>query len=375
MKITIERYNEEEYNNRVNLSNRFIRAFKAQCFENGGFPSRVNYEEELYRYIDSMHANSFYRYYNDLCKGITFKEFELLKKCTKSLLNMTIETYSKRFIVKSPLIASICEKRLIESVTGENKNKRIFEIGGGSGTLGALLLCDGYKYISTDVTQAFYLIQNRIYDYILNGKLNEMVDEKLDINARSIHIPYWKLWQTRNNPIEADVVVSNHALLEMNQNSIRFYLNYCKETLKKNNGAFVFQGGGWRISQNLIDLINLFEEYGYKLQYFDHNHEIVGFSLTGESVKDKVNKELDKLIKGDVKKEKIYALGDHLLSRLPEGLIFKTGELGEKMYKTLTDYDKLPKVDINEVINYYDSLNCKNLSPDDEFAEYIKKKE
>lgn len=372
MIITVEDYNKQEYNHRVNLSNRFIRAFKAQCFENGGFPSRVNYESELYRYIDSMHANSFYRYYNDLCKGITREEFELLKECTEQILNMTFEKYDKKFIVKSPLIASICERRLIESVTQGDKTKRVFEIGGGSGTLGALLLCDGYNYSATDVTQAFYLVQNRIYDYILKGKLNEMVNEEYESTSQSTHIPYWSLWENKDHPIDVDVVVSNHALLEMNQNSIRFYLNYFRQALIKNEGAFVFQGGGWRINQNLIDLINLFEEYGYKLQYFDHNHEIVAFSLTGESVKDEVLAELKKLMEGEVKTEKIYALGEHLLSRLPEGLIFKTGTLGESIYTNLMLYDTINKVDINEVLDYYETLKCNELPPDDEFSEYIK---
>lgn len=29
------------------------------------------------------------------------------------------------------------------------------------------------------------------------------------------------------------------------------------------DGLFVFQGGGWRIDQTLIDLIELFDEYGF----------------------------------------------------------------------------------------------------------------
>ena len=130
-----------------------------------------------------------------------------------------------------------------------------------------MLLEDGIKYAATDVTQAFYLIQNRLFNHICRNSINELVNEELNNNSRCIHIPYWKLWEMRNSPIETDLVVSNHALLEMSPNSLRFYLNFCRKALEKSEeGIFVFQGGGWRIDQNLIDLINLFEEYGYYLK-------------------------------------------------------------------------------------------------------------
>lgn len=372
MELSIEKYDESEKVGRIKLPNRFIRAFRGQCFENGGFPTRVYFEEELHRYIDSMHANSFETYYKKLCEGITSEEFELLKKCTEDVMTMTKKLYSKTFVVKSPMIAAICQRRILKSVIGEDKNKRVFEIGGGSGILGALLIEDGIKYAATDITQAFYLIQNRIYDYIQKGDLNELVIEDLKEDSRVIHIPYWKLWECRSNPIDADIIMANHAFLEMSQNSIRFYLNYFKKTLEKNDGAIVFQGGGWRVNQNMIDLIELFEDYGYKLQYFDHSKEIVGFSTHGPSLKNQVISELKKLLKRKKETEKIYSLGENLLSRLPKDKIFITGDLGKKINSNLKKYYTMKKVDINEVIKFYDSLEISCLSPDDEFSEYIK---
>ena len=67
------------------------------------------------RYIDSMHAYSFERHYNDLCGGITEKEFELLKKTTIDIYNMTKDMYKSDCLVKAPMIASICEKRIINN--------------------------------------------------------------------------------------------------------------------------------------------------------------------------------------------------------------------------------------------------------------------
>lgn len=372
MGLSIEEYNRKEIEGKIYLSNRFIRAFRPKLFETGGFPTTVQNESELIRYIDSMHAYSFERHYNELCGGITEREFELLKKCTADIYNATKELYNGNFLVKAPMIASLCEKRIIEAALGDMKDKRVFEIGGGSGTLGCLLLEDGIKYSATDVTQAFYLIQNRLFEYIKKDDINELVNQSLDSNSQCIHIPYWKLWDMRYNPIDMDLIVSNHALLEMNPNSLKFYLNFCRKSLEKSDdGLFVFQGGGWRIDQNLIDLIELFDEYGYYLKYFDHSKEIAGFSLKKGSVKKEVLVALKKLLSEGIETEKIYALGTNINSRLNSEQIFYCDDLGEKMNLKFNEINRTPKVDVKSVLSYYDSFGTTELSPDDEFGEYI----
>lgn len=372
MSLSIEEYNEQEYKEKIMLSNRFIRAFRPKLFEVGGFPTSVQVEDELIRYIDSMHAYSFDDHYNKLCEGITHEEFELLKKCTYDIYEFTKNVYNGEFLVKAPMIASICEKRIIEASLGSTENKRVFEIGGGSGTLGCLLLEDEIKYAATDVTQAFYLIQNRLFNHICKNDINELVNEKFNNNSRCIHVPYWKLWEMRNDPIETDLVVSNHALLEMSPNSLRFYLNFCRKTLEKSkDGVFVFQGGGWRIDQNLIDLINLFEEYGYYLKYFDHSKEIAGFSLQPGSIKNDVVRALENLLNGDAEIEKIYALGNHILERLNSKEIYFTGTLGEMMNDKFEKIKKMKKIDIETVKSFYSQFGDLKMSPDDEFGEYI----
>lgn len=370
MNLSINEYNNNEVIGKAKLSNRFIRAFKPKLFESGGFPTTINSEQELVRYIDSMHAYSFENHYNNLCKGITEEEFELLKRTTKDIYNLTKEQYNSSFLVKAPMIASICERRLINAAIGKDEKKRIFEIGGGSGTLGCILLEDGRKYISTDVTQAFYLIQNRLYNYI-NNKMNELAVEEYNPSSSCIHVPYWKMWETRNNPIDCDLVVSNHALLEMSPNSIKFYLNYFRNSLYKNDGAFVFQGGGWRINQNLIDLINLFDQYGYNLQYFDHKNEIAAFSVAyQEKCKDAVIKSLMKLI-SKLETEDIYGLGKNIVSRLNEDEVYYVGKLGFKINEIFDKINHEDKIAIEEVIDFYNQFHDASLSPDEEFAEYI----
>lgn len=116
--ISIEDYNSKEIDGKAILSNRFIRAFRPKLFENGGFPTTVQKELELAIYIDSMHAYSFESHYNNLCGGITEQEFYLLKKTTEDIYDMTKQKYNFDFLVKAPMIASICEKRIIESALG-----------------------------------------------------------------------------------------------------------------------------------------------------------------------------------------------------------------------------------------------------------------
>ena len=369
--LSIDEYNKNELIGKENLSNRFIKAFRPILFDRGGFPTEVYNEQELVRFIDSMHAYSFDRHYNELCEGITEKEFQLLKKCTESIYDVTKNKYNKDFLVKAPMIASICEKRIIEAALGDVDDRRIFEIGGGSGTLGSLLLSDGYNYSATDVTQAFYLIQNRLFDYITNHNTNELVNEDLDDTSKCIHIPYWKLWEMRNNPIDMDLVVSNHALLEMNPNALRFYLNFCKKAMENKEGLFVFQGGGWRINQNLIDLIELFDDYGFNLKYFDHSKEIAAFSLIEGSIKKDVLIALKELLKNDKDFTKIYGLGLNINSRLKKDDIFFCDELGNRMNDRFNEIAKTDKVSIERVNEYYDSLCYDDISPDEEFSDYI----
>lgn len=374
MSVSIEKYNLEEINNRHNLSNRLIRAFRPSLFENGGFPTQINREEELVRYVDSMHANSFERHFNKLCEGLTKEEFELLKRCTNKIYDFTKSSYNKDFLVKSPMIASLFELRIIKSILESNKDKRIFEIGGGNGTLGCVILEDGLNYVSTDVTQAFYLLQNRLFNYFLNNNgAIDLVEDRYDEKAKSIHIPYWELWNNRNSPFNTDVIMSNHALLEMHPNALRFYLTFGRESLKNSqNGVFAFQGGGWGIDQNMLDLLKIFDEYGYMLKYFDHSKEVAVFSTGGETLTHDVSKDLKCLFDKGVSTEQIYALGSNITTKMNSNQIYYCDDLGNKIKNYFDTISKEKKVGIDTVKDFYSQFTSATESPDDEFAQYIK---
>ena len=55
MFLTVEKYNSEEKEGRKHLPNRFMEAFKPITFERLGYPARIESEDEVYKFFDSMH--------------------------------------------------------------------------------------------------------------------------------------------------------------------------------------------------------------------------------------------------------------------------------------------------------------------------------
>ena len=92
----------------------------------------------------------------------TEEEFQRIKDFGNKIFDYTSESYNNGIVVKAPLLSSANAVRKIKALTNPNNVPTIFEIGGGSGILGAMLYKEGYSYISTDITQAFYITQNNL---------------------------------------------------------------------------------------------------------------------------------------------------------------------------------------------------------------------
>jgi hypothetical protein len=80
-----------------------------------------------------------------------------------------------------------------------NRQQIVLEVGGGSGYIGALLLEMGIRYISTDIAQAFYVVQNHVLNAIKPGKVIELATEErhfLEMDTipqgHAVHVPWWK---------------------------------------------------------------------------------------------------------------------------------------------------------------------------------------
>lgn len=369
--LTIYDYDYQEKKNRAFLSNRFLRAFRAGLFENGGFPTIIYDECEIVRYIDSQHAESFQNYFCYLCEGLSQDEFDVAVYMAKTLYQYTFKTFNCEFLVKSPILDAIYCWRLIRSLTGTDTAIRIMEAGAGSGMLGGILLQQGYSYIGTDVTQAFYLTANRVLSLFTNNLCELALDQSVyDYEAQCIHIPYWKLWEERDKEGGVDVFTCNHALLEMHENAVRFYLKIAAQRMHNSKyGFFVVRGFGWNIQHSIQELMKEFESFGYKLQYFDFNHETVVYSLQGNSVYEQAIQLLKDPHYTQKEEYQIYSLGKNTKAKLNDRALF-TGDLGKQIYNFLTHTES--RIGIEALERAYGQITSVQDSPDEVFGKFVR---
>jgi hypothetical protein len=164
----------------------------------------------------------------------------------------------------------------------------------------------GDRYIGTDVTAAFYICQNRLWNFIAGKNFSELADCQSPVLAieegmfrnQMIHIPWWKLWEMRNiSKLSVDIVFCDHALCEIHDWSLKFYLVLCKRLLKESQlGFFCFCFPGSQRRKSVEKLLQQFTDYGYQLLYRDHLFTVFGLRDESDKVK--------QLIECGIKKKK-----------------------------------------------------------------------
>lgn len=365
MFLTVEQYNTYEEEGRQNVPNKFLEAFQSENFETVGFPSRIRNSKEIYKFLDSMHDGRLRFYYEDknLACAPTYEEFETIKTLSKDIYDFSAETYGRGVVVKAPILAmsKVCRKikALSELNVCEENMPTIFEIGAGNGVLGIMLHRLGYKYISTDVTQAFYLEQNNLWEGLDPDCVMECfdcIDNLKDIDKdKMIHIPYWKLWELRNTNLEADIVVSNDNLLEMTEMALRFYLQYSKQLMRNSEyKLFVAWHPGSALLRQVDYLLPLFDEMGYALLYSERF--FVVFAL-----KDK--KQILPAHIGDIMAREHYRKAFPVWGNPLD----KTAAM---IYKANQKAHDEPKVPLAEIEKYFYSLDKNPDTEDEEFIHY-----
>ncbi len=183
--LTVAEYDRMEQDAIAELPNRVIEAFQPVTFLQLGYPIRIRRESELFKYIDVMQETRFEHDYLNFLGGVTLTEFELLQKLTSLVCNFSEVRFQRKGIARSSLIRMINVLRHIRYLSGAEQ-PRIFEIGPGCGYLGAMLMLLGYPYAATDVTQAFYLYQNHLWDFITDGKVFEGAQQEINSVLRAI---------------------------------------------------------------------------------------------------------------------------------------------------------------------------------------------
>src|SRR5262249_16311114 len=156
----------------------------------------------------------------------------------------------------------------------ERQSLSIFEIGPGSGYLGAMLVEQGHGYAAMDNTQALYLLQSRLLEETAPNEFSDWA--RPSANGRAIarvtHLPCWEFVRLgRSCPFKADVVISNANLGEMREDAVRFILAMAKRMLAGSDvGMLLFTSIGDPRGTSPSTLDGVLKETGFT-QVFRRN--------------------------------------------------------------------------------------------------------
>jgi len=269
MILEVEKYNKLEQKALEDLPNRVVEMCRTVMFNSEGYPVRVSNEKELWKYLDVMHETRFLHNINEFFDGyLTETEYSDLKKLSTVAAEFSKINYAKSLAPTGSLLRSLQLFRFLQNIFLKSGDK-VLEIGPGSGQLGGLFLVNNYSYSSTDITQAFYLHQNRYFNYITKQNLHEVLsfDSVHDLyESKNCHIPWWiyaELW--KHKIPQFDLITCNHALAEMHMNSLKYTLKLSSLMLEKSNGFFVFESWGYDKFIKSPVIHRLFEQNGFML--------------------------------------------------------------------------------------------------------------
>jgi hypothetical protein len=158
------------------------------------------------------------------------------------------------------------------------RQQTILEIGGGSGYIGALLVQMGYGYISTDITQAFYIAQNHVLNAVAGDRFIELAtdprsffDFPLPPTGICLHVPWWKFVVADPQPkFSVDLVTCNHALLEMDAIALKYNCRIAHALLSGGGlRCFLFEGWGNPIRTQIWQATRTITKAGLCFAYND----------------------------------------------------------------------------------------------------------
>lgn len=158
--------------------------------------------------------------------------------------------------------------RAIEIIAkARGRRLRIFEIGPGSGYLGAYLINAGHTYAAVDVTQALYLWQNRLFSEIAADGSEWILDAGFD--AKCIHVPWWQYARFYEKlPITADLVICDAALAEMEDFGFAYNVQIALKMVSGSDcGALLLQEVGEQRMRSLAAVEHHLDVTGFAEQF------------------------------------------------------------------------------------------------------------
>lgn len=167
-------------------------------------------------------------------------------------------------------LSAVYPFRIIDALSNIAKRRlSVFEIGPGSGYLGAMLTRAGHKYGSMDNTQSLYLWQSKLYSALAGDDYVELVfkgEGQLD-KAKIVHVPWWRFVGFQDSmPVSADIVICDHAIAEMTQHARRYVLEAAKAMIVKDGPKlFLVPSPGGTALSSRQSVLNDFIECGFDL--------------------------------------------------------------------------------------------------------------
>lgn len=237
---TPDAYDAAERAAMARLPNRVIEAARAVAFQAVGYPTRISDLRELWRYADVMQEGRLKPTF-DAIGGLTEHEFELVKLTTAYVYAATDNLCDHPVVPGAALIRAIPVYRAIKAKYPTGCS--VFELGAGSGYVGALLQADNFNYQTSDIAQAFALWQ-------------------MHLLGTDTVIPWWK-WVTTGPAYSVKVFNANHMLNEMHPHALMHTAKTAKRMLE-GDGVFLVEDFGSTVLRDAQATCNILGQYGIK---------------------------------------------------------------------------------------------------------------
>lgn len=243
----------------------------------------------------------------------------------------------------------------------------------------------GFSYAATDITQAFYLQQNHMWTGLYPEEVVECVtDEVRPVRGRNIvHIPYWKLWEYKDMDLSVDIIMSNHALAEMHERSLKFYLEFGKHIMKTSKiRVFVAQATGAQMKRSWNFVASAFEDAGYRLLYDNGEYRIFRLNDIPKERKDETGFFHDsedsvissiKRIIPEPAKEKLHKMKVEISEQVKakKRISGTKNQLASYIDEKERKLSAEGKVGYKEIRNFFKNVSSNYDTPDEEFVHYI----
>ena len=268
--LSIKDYDEMERRARVHASYPAIRAFSPVAFAQVNFPTRVAEEAELSRYADIMHeflprAEWLER------KLYSETEARAILRLVGQIRDLTHSLYGRAVQPLMCLFLPIPILRAVEAIaSARGRRLNVYEIGPGSGHLGAYLLNAGHRYAAMDICQALYLWQNRLMVTIADDccEWAWLDGPGACFTQRATHVPWWHFARLHEvEPTPADIVICDAAMGEMDVFALPYILRVAKAMLARSDcGAFLFQNLGEERVNARAQVQSMLTSLGFQLR-------------------------------------------------------------------------------------------------------------